>query len=122
MELYERIRQRRKELNMTQDELAQKLGYKDRSTIAKIESGLNDLTQSKIFAFANALSTTSNWLMGGNDTPPPTKESGSGAVSDTEAAISPDMIAQLRQLTPSELALVFAFIQGLLAQRKKTDP
>ena len=44
MELYKRIKKRREELGMSQDELAQKLGYKSRSTIAKIEKGENDIT------------------------------------------------------------------------------
>ena len=64
MELYKRIKQRREELGMSQDELAKKLGYKSRSTIAKIEKGENDITQSKIAAFADALQTTPSYLMG----------------------------------------------------------
>ena len=55
MKLYENIRLRREELKMSQQELADKLGYTSRSTITKIESGENDLTQSKIEAFAKAL-------------------------------------------------------------------
>lgn len=64
MNLYERIRNRRNELNMSQDELAAKLGYKSRSTIAKIEAGINDIPQSKIDGFADALQTTAGYLMG----------------------------------------------------------
>lgn len=64
MDLYKRIKQRREELGMSQDELAKKLGYKSRSTIAKIEKGENDITQSKIAAFAKALNTTPSYLMG----------------------------------------------------------
>lgn len=64
MELYKRIKKRREELGISQDELAQKLGYKSRSTIAKIEKGENDITQSKIAAFAQALQTTPGELMG----------------------------------------------------------
>ena len=64
MNLYSRIRYRREILGMSQDELANRLGYKDRSTIAKIEAGINDITQSKIQAFAKALNTTTAWLMG----------------------------------------------------------
>lgn len=64
MELYKRIKQRRKELKISQDELAKKLGYKSRSTIAKIEKGENDISQSKIAAFATALQTTPGDLMG----------------------------------------------------------
>jgi len=64
MELSKRIRARREELNLSQDELAKLLGYKSRSTIAKIESGENDLSQTKIEAFAKALQTTTSYLMG----------------------------------------------------------
>jgi repressor LexA len=64
MELRTRIRKRRLELKMSQAELAKKLGYISRSSIAKIEAGVNDLTQSKIMEFADALMTTPEYLMG----------------------------------------------------------
>ena len=64
LELHENIRARRVALNMTQQELAKKLGYKSTSTIAKIESGENDIPQAKIAAFAAALDTTPAELMG----------------------------------------------------------
>lgn len=59
-----RIRMRREELNMTQDELAQLLGYKSRSSINKIESGENKLPTDKVAAFAKALDTTTQYIMG----------------------------------------------------------
>ena len=59
-----KIKARREELGMTQDELAKKTGYKSRSSINKIERGGNDLPQSKIVAFAIALNTTPTHLMG----------------------------------------------------------
>lgn len=64
--VFENIKARRKELKLSQEELAAALGYKDRSAIAKIEHGLVDLPQSKVAAFAKALSTTPEWLMGWN--------------------------------------------------------
>lgn len=67
MTLGDRIRLRREELRMSQEELATRLGYKSRSTIAKIENGENDLTQSKIVAFAEALNTTARWLLDYDD-------------------------------------------------------
>lgn len=63
----ERIKIKRKSLGITQKELAQKLGYKNKSTIAKIESGKNDIVQSKVVDFANALETTIAYLMGWKD-------------------------------------------------------
>ena len=58
-----RIKKRREELGMTQEELATILGYKSRSTINKIESGINDVSNSKIESFAKALNTTSAFLL-----------------------------------------------------------
>lgn len=71
MTLYDRIRARREELNMSQEQLAKRLGYKSRFTIAKIESGENDITQSKIVAFAKALGVKPAYLMGWEDAPTP---------------------------------------------------
>lgn len=58
------IMQRRKELKLTQEELATKMGYKSKSTINKIELGINDIPQSKIAKFAEVLETTPASLMG----------------------------------------------------------
>ena len=66
VKLYKNIKARRIALHMTQQELAQKLGYKSTSTIAKIEAGENDIPQARIAAFAAALDTTPADLMGFN--------------------------------------------------------
>lgn len=63
----ERIHKMRTEKGMTQDELATAVGYKSRSTIAKIEAGKRDAPQSMIVAFAKALGTTPAYLMGWED-------------------------------------------------------
>lgn len=62
--LHDRIKNRRLELKMSQDELAQKTGYKTKSAISRIESGTRDITQSQIKLFAKALQTTPSYLMG----------------------------------------------------------
>lgn len=64
MTIGNRIRSRRIELGMTQDELANKLGYRSKSSINKIELGVQDLPQKKIVDFAKALDTTPASLMG----------------------------------------------------------
>lgn len=63
----ERILKLRTEKGMTQDELAQKLGYKSRSSIAKIENGARDVPRSQIVDLAKALDTTPSVLMGWED-------------------------------------------------------
>ena len=57
----------RKRLGWTQEELAKKMGYKSKSTINKIELGINDIPQSKIMKFADVLGTTPAHLMGWDD-------------------------------------------------------
>lgn len=61
------IRRRRFELKMSQQELADAMGYKTRSTIAKIESGENDVSQKKLLRFAAVLDTTAEALIAGAD-------------------------------------------------------
>ena len=63
-----RIRTRREELGLSQDELAKRLGYKSRSSLNKIELDQRNLTQSKIKAIADALETTPSYIMGWNET------------------------------------------------------
>ena len=67
MTIGERIRRRRLELGMTQEELASKLGYKSKASINKIELGIQDLPQKKIVDFAQALDASSSYLMGWSD-------------------------------------------------------
>ena len=64
LDLYKNIKQRRTELGLSQSELAEKIGYSDKSMISRIESGMIDLPQSKIVEFANILNTTPGALMG----------------------------------------------------------
>ena len=71
--LYDRIKSRRTELGLTVEELAHKMGYKDKSSISKIENGKADIPQSKIAAFADALRTTPAYLMGWEEQPEPKK-------------------------------------------------
>ena len=66
------IKKRRYELRMSQQDLADAMGYSTRSTIAKIESGENDVSQKKLQKFAIALDTTVEALISGYTTPAPT--------------------------------------------------
>lgn len=60
----ERIRVRREELGLSQEELGSRIGYKSRSSVNKIELDQRNLTQSKIKAIADALDTTPSYIMG----------------------------------------------------------
>ncbi len=64
LDLYVNIKNRRKELGMTQTELAEKTGYSNKSSIATIEAGKTDLPLSKVKEFAKALDCSADYLMG----------------------------------------------------------
>ena len=68
LKLYSNIKHYRELRKMTQAELAQKIGYANRSAVARIEKGDFDLPQSKIMAIADALDVTPGELMGEDGT------------------------------------------------------
>lgn len=65
--IYDRIKYLREEAGMSQQELAEKVGFKTASAVNKIELGLRDINQTKILAFAKALGTTPSFLLGDNE-------------------------------------------------------
>lgn len=66
-ELYRNIRKRRLEIGMTQKELADKCGYKDHTTINKIENGSVDITFGRLEQIASALGTSVVLLIMGDN-------------------------------------------------------
>mgnify|MGYP001213206558 CR=1 FL=1 len=70
-DLSSRIRQRREQLGLSQEELAARMGYRSKSSITKLEKGINDLPRAKLEELATALGTTPAWLMGLVDLPCP---------------------------------------------------
>ncbi len=63
-EIGKRIRTRRKQLKISQQELADKLGFKSRSSINKIEIGGRRINPERLEDFAKALDTSVEYLMG----------------------------------------------------------
>lgn len=107
MEIGERIRQRREELDMTQDELAHAIGYKWRSSINKIELNSQNLPQKKIVAIAKALKVTPSYLMGWED-----KETAE------VIAMQEDIMEKFFSLSLEHQEIIGRFIDTLLEQEK----
>ncbi len=61
----ENIKKRRLELKMSQQTLADLLGYKSKSTITKIEKNETEPTHSKLLAMANVLNTGIDYILTG---------------------------------------------------------
>lgn len=108
-----RIKAQRELLDMTQEELAQKLGYKSRSTVNKIEMGINDIPQSKIPKFAKALNCSIAYLMGWSDEEKPATQNGGGL-----RGVQLQLFNLLLSLTPDESDLVFGIVQEIVKSRK----
>lgn len=114
LQLYKNIKKRRTELHLTQAELATKMGYADKSMIAKIEKGLVDLPQSKIIAFAEALHVSPGDLMGWE-------------LSDSDIAnafVSDDLgdiIDNIQDFSPYEKAHFKSYLHLPEINRKKVD-
>lgn len=77
----ERIRQRRIELGLTQEELAIEAGYKSRSSINKIENS-REVTLKKIKKIANILDVTPESLLGWEESHQKKQENNINAVTE----------------------------------------
>lgn len=64
MTVGDRIRLRREALGLTQDELAKRIGFKDKSSVAKVEARGDSINTKNVSRFASALATTPAYLMG----------------------------------------------------------
>lgn len=71
----DRIREAREKRGLTQQQLAEMVGYTNRSSIAKVEKGMVDLSETKIAAFAKALNVTPAFLLGIEEVAPNITES-----------------------------------------------
>ena len=98
-----RIKGLRESKKMSQSELAEKVGYKDKTAIAKVEAGKVDLPQSKISSFAKSLDTTTSYLF-----------------SDEQIEKTTTIAAHFDsdEYTPEELDEIKAFAEFVKSKRK----
>ena len=107
MNIGERIRRRREELDMTQDELARAAGYKSRSSINKIEIDGRGLPQDKIADIAKALKVTPSYLMGWEDID-------SAIITAEQEAL----VEKIFELTPEHQSILRIFVDSLIEKQK----
>lgn len=109
-EIGKRIRNKREQMKMTQEELASLLGYRSKTTIAKIENGTNDIVQSKVIEFSKALNTTTAYLMGWEDS----KESLNDILQNRieELGVTLEQVAEKADVSLHWLETIDSFIPG----------
>ena len=64
MHIGDRIKARLISLGWSQRDLAEKMGYKNHSVVARVESGKVDLPQSRVDQFAKVLGLSHGYLLG----------------------------------------------------------
>lgn len=118
LELYKNIKKYRMAAKLTQEELARRTGYTDRSSIAKIEKGAVDLSQSKIKQFAEALGTTPGQLMGWEQEPEDTADVVARVLLDPALL---HMVEQYLTLSEGDQYAARLMMASLAEKTKKAD-
>lgn len=120
MNIGDRIKARREELGLSQDELAKRMGYTSRSTINKVEKNINDVTQSNVVKYAKALETTPSYLMGWEDVPLNVhvdymnEDIAHQIVKMRQEGLPLDIISELLRLSPAKREIVMNLVHSLL--------
>lgn len=111
LSMAEKIKMRRQQLGLTLEQVADIVGV-GKSTVRKWENGLiANMRRDKIANLAIALHTTPAYLMGWDDVP--------NSSELTDAELDAELVSLLTELTPDEIPLIVAYIQGIIAARNK---
>lgn len=108
----DRVKARRLAMDMSQTQLAIKLGYKSKSSIAKIETGNGDVPRSKLPQFAEALNCSISYLTGWNELQ---------SFDDEHSEKTPyDILCdKIGQLPPADLPTVSEYVEFMLNKHKE---
>lgn len=121
----DRIKEKRLATGLSQGKLAEILGYKDRSTIAKIENGTNDISQTKIFDFARALNCSPADLLGIHEFTEPDRQalrnafgsSGVMLIKNEITSADLDFLNKISQLTKENQGKIQELVNLYLASQ-----
>lgn len=105
MKMKDIIAKRRRELNLTLEDVAKRVGV-SRATVLRWETGeIENLGQNRIAALAAALQVAPEYLLGWND--------------DPATKMGDDIASAVADLTPEETASLLNYIDFLKSQRRK---
>jgi transcriptional regulator with XRE-family HTH domain len=117
MEIGDRVKMLREQQGMTQEELAHKLGYKNKSSVAHIEKN-RDIPRSMVVQLADILGTTPCYLMGWeeekNNAPVEVDKS---VIASLLKTFSDEELHKIAELSREEAVEVVNYIDSLLSKR-----
>ena len=117
MTVGKRIKERRKELGLSQTELAQRVNVKYKSSISKIENGIGEnMTTERLQVYATALNTTPIYLLGLCDDPEREFSTQYSVIQQAEAQAHRDaeLLDVVRQLNDVNAQMLLSFAKTLL--------
>lgn len=115
IEIGKNIKKYRELSNMSQEDLAKKLGYKTRSSIALIEAGRRELPYKKMQTAASALNTTVPKILGLSDT----DSFNSSILRERESVYITDpreekLITDFKKLSSDKKDIILQLVQSMI--------
>ena len=114
-----RIRNRRKELGLSQEGLAEKMGLKSKSTICKVERGDDNLTTTAVRKYADALDCVPGYLMGWTEYPHGDDLQQDKQINEEAESVDIDQALRLYELYRSARPDVQTVVETLLKLPKQ---
>ena len=112
----DRIRNRRQELGLTQEDLAKKMGLAGKSTVSKIESAGNEVSLKQVRKYAEALNCTAGYLLGMDENPSGPEQLPLFSEEDREK-----VEAEADKVRPAYQKRIIAESLGLFDSKKQSD-
>lgn len=115
MSIGKRIKERRLEMNLSQRDLAAKLGYSDHTTLTRIEADKIDLPQSRIKQLSSILNVSVGYLMGWEEEPEEAGVLAAKVLGDIQVR---RLVENYLSLSQEDKNIVSAVVVSLAAKRK----
>ena len=120
MTIADRIKQKREEKHLSQEDLAKICGYADKTSISKIENSGDNVTLKKIKRIADALGVTHRYLMGWEESPTTISGHDSSVTyvgfeenPDPEVQKAIELYNRYKNLTPANQAAFLTLLDSL---------
>jgi SOS-response transcriptional repressors (recA-mediated autopeptidases) len=113
--LGQRLKQAREQAGLSQEELARRLGYKSKSSIAKIEKGVQTMTLSAIKSFAQELGLSPSALVERQEL----EYRGDNARPSSESPELQKLLALAKKAPTKDVNMAIAVLKALRSARKE---
>ena len=123
--LGQRLKLAREQAGLSQEELARRLGYKSKSSITKIEKGIQEMTLSAIKDFAQELgldpSTLVKWQDLDFEDDRARRFTGSKTTPPSESPELQKLLALAKKAPTKDVNMAIAVLKALRSARKEDD-